>query len=209
MPRKMKKPVNPFDVADDNAFLAALDSAIGARMIPEEGIPEEQLAVLGNRLDEINRKLDTNLASPEETFENLMMAVADAQPEKGISLRERVEPLSRHERLFLGVYLFDSATYNDGIEHFFYYDSADLYDAAIEGLREIGAHKVADSAERFVQSVFGRECPRNIEARQAVLDDREEASEEAAEEFRHYARLSEEVTRLLAKWARSNRAHFL
>jgi len=43
----MKKPVNPFDVADDNAFLAALDSAIGARMIPEEGIPEEQFAVLG------------------------------------------------------------------------------------------------------------------------------------------------------------------
>jgi len=68
---------------------------------------------------------------------------------------------------------------------------------------------VADSAERFVQSVFGRECPRDIDARQAVLDDREEAAEEAAKDFRHYAFLSGEVTRLLAKWARLERAHFL
>lgn len=208
MARKRRAPADPFEITDDNAFLAALEAAVCARMAPGDAFPGEPLDALERQLDEINRALEAGTLSPEEGFARMMGAAGGAQPGAAPPLRDRIAPLTRHERLFLAVYLFDSDTYNDGIGHFFFYDSGDLYDLALEGLREIGAGHVAEHAQAFAESVFGPEYPVDIHVRQAALEEREDDDDGAGAAFRQYAQWSEEVTRQLAAWARSNRAGF-
>jgi hypothetical protein len=209
MKNSRRQAANPFDIVHDHEFLAALHAQVCARFAVEASNSQVDFGALKVRIGELSQAIEGKELSPEESFSQLARVVGSAPWNTGLSLRKRIIPLTCCESLFLAVYLFDSDTYNDGIEHFFFYDSGDLYDLALEGLREIGCSDVAQHVEAFARSLFGEDYPLDVRARQAVLEASQETADKAADPFRAYARWSEVIARQLALWARQHRTEFI
>jgi hypothetical protein len=123
-------------------------------------------------------------------------------------MHDQVLDLNHHERLYLAVDIFDSETFNDGIQHFFWYDCGDLFDYALQGLLGMGINDVADSLQTYVRTVFGDSYPLDMAARQDVLARDEPLSEKADDMFGGYYESSQRVETALLTWARRNRSNF-
>lgn len=137
----------------------------------------------------------------------LNTAIMRLLPEEG-AMRLRVSELSHHERIFLAVDIFDSEAFNEGVEHFFFYNCGDLYEYVIEGLDTIGMPGLALRLQEYVIAIFGTEIPLATTSRQDTLLADEEAAEDAADGFGGYYGASMKLSECLIAWARSNRKHF-
>lgn len=125
-----------------------------------------------------------------------------------MQVQELVTDMSKlnvHEQTFICVDTFLKEAEADGVGHFFYYDSAPLYEKVLVGLDEIGARDARIGLSRYVAQVFDGEVPRSVAARQNALDALDETNADQAE--RMVGDLSE-ATSLLAIWARAHREHF-
>ena len=120
-------------------------------------------------------------------------------------MHARASALTRHERLFLAVHIFDTEAFNEGVLHFFLYDCGDLYEYVIEGLNAIGMPEFALQLQAYVKTIFGEEYPLASDARQERLLSVERHGSDA---FSGYYETSERLSERLVAWARANRTHF-
>jgi hypothetical protein len=120
-------------------------------------------------------------------------------------LVEEMHKLNAHEQTFVCVDTFLKEAEADGVGHFFYYDSAALYDKVLIGLEEVGARDTRMGLCRYVDRVFAGDVPGSVSARQNVIDALDDADADHAE--RMVGNLSEAIS-LLALWARTHREHF-
>ncbi len=118
-----------------------------------------------------------------------------------------VDTLTDAQRMFLAVDILNTAAFNDGLEHFFYYDGY-LYESAVRGLDLIGLPSIAGRLKTYAESVFGSAYPADPAKRQQILDDNDAGSDAAAVSFGKYIDIEPLVTAALIRWANENREAF-
>lgn len=134
-------------------------------------------------------------------------AIMDQMPDDPflVPMHVRAAALTRHERLFLAVHIFDVEACNEGAQHFFLHDSGDLCSSLIEGLQEIGMQPIARTLQEFVSTVFGGDYPLESDARKAVMLSGEGSDPDPLPD---YHEMGERVSENLVTWARAGRVHF-
>ena len=86
---------------------------------------------------------------------------------------DRAEKLNPHERVILVVRLVEDEVNNGGFSQFIYNSSGSFAGDVVASMTAIGAVKTAEICQRAL-SAFGTEIPVDREARQALLDQKEE-----------------------------------
>lgn len=86
---------------------------------------------------------------------------------------DRAEKLNRHERVILVVRLVEDEVNNGGFSQFIYNTSGNFTGDVVASMTAIGAVKTAEICQKAL-SAFGTEIPVDREARQELLEQKEE-----------------------------------
>lgn len=210
MGKKKRKSINIseiFENKNDNEFLLGLENWIIRKIPPAFDISEDDFKKNMKEIDVICEDIRNKGLEPELEYIELSQALNIYMP-NSTPVPEGL--FNFYENIFLAVFYMDTNIYNNGADNYFLTTDENGYRYTLEGLSIIGAVDVKEQLELLCLSVFGENYPKTENEIADLLDEGDEIISLLLDKFcRFYAKKSDMVNNLLAKWARENKNMFL
>lgn len=131
------------------------------------------------------------------------------------SIGERIEAegfdaLTDSERFYWAIWWLEAETNNGGFDQYFSNSSGELAHEALQGLKAVGAQKMADVFQKAIEIFSGSQVPKNREQRNIILDtftsSDEVRLEQLSNEFTDYP---DDLPSLLDEYVKKHEQYFL